>query len=749
MFDGAARTLTSTSAEGRQPVKQLDTLGRVAEERPAVVAPVRYGYGPRGFLTSVTQAGRVLRYDYDSSGRVKQVTDPLGRFEQYACDSVGRVVKQTLFNRREILYGYDANGNLTSLTPPGRPAHTFAYTAADLDSVYSPPPAGLSVSATRYTFNVDRQLTRVLRPDSLAIDVAYDTAGRPSALALPNGQVQFAYSPTAGNLTTLTAPDGGMLSYTYDGSLPKTVTWGGAVQGSVGFKYDADFRVSKIAVNGTDSVAFGYDRDNLLTSAGEMTLARDPRNGRLVRTVLGSDTSSWTYDDSTGAVTHYAAKHGTTTLFDVVYTRDSLDRIVQLEETVEGVTTVKAYTYDSLGRLDEVRVNGVLTSDYEYDANGNRTTLTTQAGTITGTYDDQDRMLTYGGASYAYTANGEARTKIVGTDTTRYNYDVLGNLLQVRLPNGDIIDYVVDAQNRRVGKKVNGVLLQGLLYQDGRLPVAELDGNNQIVSRFLYATGRNVPDYIVKNGTTYRVVADHLGSVRFVVNTTNGELAQRIDYDEFGRAILNTNPGFQPFGFAGGLAEATTGLLRFGFRDYDSGSGRWITRDPVGFYGGSTLVYGYVGGDPVNFVDPTGLCKIEVRSKLIPQTVYGGWHAYIVTSEPGGIASFFRGGKVSRSGDVPGTIQTIYGPYTKGTPDWSDRRRPSTTIVNDTVPCECYNKKLRKVMDEIQAANITYHFMTTNSNATVTEALSRLGFTPPPRPPQPVWPVPGWGRRLP
>jgi uncharacterized protein RhaS with RHS repeats len=112
----------------------------------------------------------------------------------------------------------------------------------------------------------------VLRPDSLAIDIAYDTAGRPSQLTLPNGQLRFAYSPTSGNLTTLTAPDGGTLSYTYDGPLPETVTWGGAVQGSVGFKYDADFRVSKIAVNGTDSVAFGYDRDNLLTSAGAMTL---------------------------------------------------------------------------------------------------------------------------------------------------------------------------------------------------------------------------------------------------------------------------------------------------------------------------------------------------------------------------------------------------------------------------------------------------------------------------------------------
>lgn len=612
VFDAAARTLTQTSAEGRQTVTQLDTLGRVVEERVAGVAPVRYGYGPRGLLTTVTQAGRVLRYDYDSAGRVKQVTDPLGRFEQYAYDSVGRVVKQTLFNGSEIRYGYDANGNLTSLTPPGRPAHTFAYTAADLDSVYSPPPAELPVSATRYTFNLDHQLTRVLRPDSLSIDVAYDTAGRPTALTLPNGQVRFAYSPTSGNLTQLTAPDGGTLTYTYDGSLPTSASWAGVVQGSVGFKYDSDFRVSKIAVNGTDSVAFGYDKDNLLTSAGAMTLVRDPQNGRLVRTVLGSDTSSWTYDDSTGAVTHYAAKHGATTLFDVVYTRDSLDRIVQMEETVEGVTTVKAYGYDSLGRLDQVRVNGVLVSDYEYDANGNRTSLTTPSDTPVGTYDDQDRMLTYGGASYSYTANGELSMKVVGTDTTRYSYDVLGNLLQVRLPDGTLIDYLVDAQNRRVGKKVNGLLVEGFLYQGQLAPAAELDSAGQVVNRFIYGIRPNVPDYVVKAGAAYRLVTDDLGSVRFVVNTTTGAIVQEIEYDEFGRVIRNTNPGFQPFGYTGGLYDELTELVRLGARDYDAAVGRWTAKDPLGFAAMAASLYEYALGDAVNRSDINGRQSIAV-----------------------------------------------------------------------------------------------------------------------------------------
>jgi len=54
---------------------------------------------------------------------------------------------------------------------------------------------------------------------------------------------------------------------------------------------------------------------------------------------------------------------------------------------------------------------------------------------------------------------------------------------------------------------------------------------------------------------------------------------QRLAYDEFGRVLGDSNPGFQPFGFAGGLYDADTGLVRFGARDYDAYTGRWTARD--------------------------------------------------------------------------------------------------------------------------------------------------------------------------
>jgi RHS repeat-associated protein len=149
-------------------------------------------------------------------------------------------------------------------------------------------------------------------------------------------------------------------------------------------------------------------------------------------------------------------------------------------------------------------------------------------------------------------------------------------------------------------------------YKDALNPIAELDGDGNVVSRFVYGSKFNVPDYFTSNKLdgstwkTYRIVSNHLGSPRMVVNTETGEVVQRIDYDEFGRVLEDTNPGFQPFGFAGGLYDEETGLVRFGARDYDAETGRWTTKDTIRFDGGDTNLYGYVLGDPVNFVDPAG-----------------------------------------------------------------------------------------------------------------------------------------------
>jgi RHS repeat-associated protein len=300
-----------------------------------------------------------------------------------------------------------------------------------------------------------------------------------------------------------------------------------------------------------------------------------------------------------------------------------------------------------------VRKNGAAVESYTYDnggvGNGNRTSATVNGVGAAGAYDDQDRLTAYGGATYAYTANGELRTKTAGGQTTTYAYDELGNLTAVDLPDGRAVTYLIDGRNRRVGKRVDGALVQGFLY-DGQLRIAaELDGANTVVSRFIYGARLNVPEYMVRGGVAYRIVADHLGSPRLVVNAATGEVAQRTDYDAFGNVTFEQlMPGFQPvpFGFAGGLYDRDTKLVRFGARDYDAETGRWTAKDPDGFAAGDTNLFGYVLGDPVNFNDYDGR-KWQIAVGISGTVGLGKYW-------PGGAGTFIGGG-MSLAIDSTGT----------------------------------------------------------------------------------------------
>ncbi len=112
--------------------------------------------------------------------------------------------------------------------------------------------------------------------------------------------------------------------------------------------------------------------------------------------------------------------------------------------------------------------------------------------------------------------------------------------------------------------------------------------------------------YCIAGTNTYRILQDERGSARLVVNTANGAVAQELDYDEFGRVLSDSAPGFQPFGFAGGLFDPDTGLVRFGARDYLAGTGMWTARDPLLFDGLQLSLYAYVNNDPVNLTDHFG-----------------------------------------------------------------------------------------------------------------------------------------------
>jgi YD repeat-containing protein len=467
--------------------------------------------------------------------------------------SAARMNQATLPDSRLIVYGHDGKGNLTSVTPPGLPPHDFSYNAVDLLSQYTPPSV-TGAGNTVYTDSPDQQLTLVTRPDSRSVGFAYDNSGRLQTMTIARGTYTEAYDPASAHLSSIMAPDNGTLTYGYDGALLTSTTWSGTVNGTVARGYDNDLRVSSLSVNRGNAVSFIYDADSLLKQAGSLTLTRDPQKSGLITGIaLGHESETFSYNGF-GELTGIVASFNATPLLTEQYVRDKLGRVAQTTETIGGVTTTFDYHYDLAGRLFEVDQNATTMAIYAYDDNGNRRSVNRgNVITTAGLYDAQDRMAQYGDVSYAYTANGELKSKTVGGQTTSYTYDELGNLMNVVLPGGTQIEYIIDGNNRRIGKKTSGALVQGLLYQDRLKVIAELDGGNNIVSRFVYGSRGNIPDYMVKGEATYRIISDQLGSPRLVVDVGTGQKLQQMDYDEFGNVLVDTNPGFQPFGFAGGI----------------------------------------------------------------------------------------------------------------------------------------------------------------------------------------------------
>jgi RHS repeat-associated protein len=656
-FTASSSSSVATSPEGRQTTSGIDSHDRIVSERTTGLADLSFGYDASGHQVSSAAASgadtRTYSLGYDSAGRLASVTDPAGHATGVGYDAADRITSEALQDARQILYGYDPSGNLTSLTPPGRPAHKLAYTSSDQLASYTPPDLG-TPGATSFTYDADKQLTKVALPDGRTVQITYDSAGRASTVTLARGKDQFAYA-TSGQLATITTPDGGTLSYQYDGMLPVGAVWTGSVAGRVDNTYDTDFRVSSTSVNGT-AITLKYDRDGRVVQAGDLVVNRTAPARLVSGTQLGNLSTTVTYNGF-GEVQSDSASFMGTSQQQVQYSRDGLGRVTKKIDTIGAVTRTTDYQYDTAGRLLTVQADGTTTAQYTYDSNGNRTARVTPSGTVSATYDAQDRLTSYGSVSYAYTSNGDLTSRMDGTAVTAYHYDELGNLISVVLPDGRTIDYVIDGQNRRIGKKVNGTLLQGLLYEGSHL-VAQLDGTGAVVSRFIYATHANVPEYMIANGVAYRIIPDQVGSPRLIVNATTGQIVQRIDYDELGRIRSDSNPGFQPFAFAGGIYDTDTKLLRIGARDYDPEVGRWTAKDSVLLSQGEPNLYVYASNDPVNFVDLEG--RVSLSAYRVSNFIAGFGDAISF-----GLSKVIRD-QISKALDVGPTVNPCSGFYTAG-----------------------------------------------------------------------------------
>ncbi len=446
----------------------LNDLGRPILVSVPTIEPTLYAYDGRGRIASITQGTRTVTNGYDAQGRLDSITDPLNRVTRFEYDAARRVVKQTQPDGTFILFAYDISGNLVGLTPPGQPQHAFNYDSKNQLLSATPPPVGATDDSTRYVYNLAHQLVSEALPGGQVISYAYCDCGRLTGITAPWGEYAHTYSTTTGELSSIASPGGFSVSFGLDGSLVTSETTTGAVAGRIDRTFDSNFRVTGERVNGVSLANFTYDADGLLMQAGDLTIYRSNNLGRIDSTYLGTSTAGVAevidYNNF-GEVRSYSATWNAQPRMAFEYTRDALGRITRKIDSVNGTGNTIDYGYDLNGQLISVTENGVVTQQYGYDPNGNRLSLITLNGTVTGVYNAQDQLLSYGTKAYTYDELGSLKqvTDSATGQITRYQYDAFKNLTRVELPDGKVIEYLIDGQNpagreegrRRAGRGVD------------------------------------------------------------------------------------------------------------------------------------------------------------------------------------------------------------------------------------------------------------------------------------------------------
>jgi RHS repeat-associated protein len=560
---------------------------------------VTYGYDEKGRLTTLGQSERQTSFAYTDKGFLASVTDPESRTTTYNHDVMGRVTAVHRPDGSAIGFTYDNNGNMTVLANPSSVAHDFDYNRVDYKTGYQTPQSG----SYRYFYDKDRRLVETQFPSGRHIVNLYDK-DRLSRIVTPEGDVELNYL-CAAKLGSM-SKGGETLSYAYDGKLVTSEIASGTLNQTLGYSYNNDFNVTAFTYAGA-TTSFTYDNDGLLTGAGGFTIVRNAGNG-LPESVAGGGFDLGRTFNSYGEIEGETTTVAGVSRYAYSLTRSTAGRITSKTETVGGAATNYAYTYDAMGRLATVTRDGQLVEQYQYDSVGRRSYEMNILRGISGRsfdYSNEDHLLTAGDVHYRYDLDGFLTSKTRGTDVTTYNYSSRGELLKVVLPDGKIIEYIHDPQGRRIAKKVNGVITEKYLWQGMTRLLAMYDGSNNLLMRFQYADGR-MPVAMTKGGATYRFGYDQVGSLRVVMDGS-GSIVKRIDYDSFGNILVDSNTDFAvPFGFAGGLHDRDVNLVRFGYRDYDPGIGRWTAKDPIGFEGGDVDLFGYCLNDPLSFIDPDG-----------------------------------------------------------------------------------------------------------------------------------------------
>lgn len=577
--------------------------------------------------------GNTITYDYDKAMRVTGINDPMSNITKlqrdaagqittridansnvtkYQNDAIKRPVQQTDANGNTIQFSYDNRGNLASLTDQSGNTTTFAYDLANRLTKETRPMG----QATEYTYYPNGLLKTAKDAKNQITSYAYDQNSRLTEIIYADGSKDSFGYDTVGNLTSYASPGvSGTVQYDdLNRKTQETVNYG-AFTKTYSYSYDAKGNKQSYTSPEGTQYSYGYNKNGQLKTItyNSQTIGFDYQAYRLTKTTYPNGTTTTYQYNANSWLTNRSAQKDATTIGSGSYSFDKVGSIIQ-QNSIN-------YGYDQIYQL--VSANS---EAFSYDRSGNRT----NSGY---SHNANNELLSADTATYAYDANGNMITKTENGNTTTYGYNARNRLSGVTLPDGTQISFGYDPFGRRIRKQTPTATTYYLYANEGLIgEYTETGATKKAYGWQPNSTWGTNPLFQVDNGSYCYYHNDHLGTPRKLTDSS-GTTVWQAEYGAFGKAQVDPASTItNDLRFSGQYFDEETSFHYNWNRYYNPTTGRYISKDPIGFAGGDVNLYGYAQNNPVIWIDPWGL-----------NTAVGALTGFAIGGPPGAVAGAIIG----------------------------------------------------------------------------------------------------------